>query len=157
MFGFGRSKIAALAVAGTALTAGVAWAAVDAAAVEQARAAHYKEIGKNFKAVRDQLKSGSPDLAVIRPAAHRIAELAPQVPTWFPAGSGPAAGIKTEAREDIWSHLPEFKAKAQTFADKAKALDAVAAKGDVAGLGPAATELGQACKSCHEQFRKEDH
>ena len=138
MSGIGRSKIAVLAAAGVILAAGAAWAAVDAAKVEQDREAHYKEIGKNFKAIRDQLKAGTPDLAVVRPAAHRIVELSADIPTWFPAGTGPKAGIKTEAKEEIWANFADFKAKAATLNQKAKALEAVAAKGDVAGLTPAA-------------------
>jgi cytochrome c556 len=149
--------MAVLAAAAVVMAAGAAWAAVDAAKVEQDREAHYKEIGKNFKAIRDQLKGGSPDLAVVRPAAQRIVELSAAIPSWFPAGTGPKAGIKTEAREEIWASFPDFKAKAANLNAKAKALDAAAAKGDVAALGPAANDVGQACKSCHELYRHEDH
>src|ERR1700757_997004 len=109
----GRSRIAAIVAAGAGLgVAGAAWA-LDAAAVEQAREAHFKEIGRNFKAARDELKKGAPDLAVVRASAHRIAEAAPQLPTWFPAGSGPQAGLKTEAKAEIWAKPDDFRAKAQ--------------------------------------------
>jgi cytochrome c556 len=156
MSGFGRSKIAIMAAAGFALAAGAAWAAVDAAAVEKDRAAHFKEIGRNNKAIHDELKKPAPDLAVVRASAHRIGELAGQLPSWFPAGSGPKAGIKTEAREEIWANFPDFKSKAATLATRAKALEAAAGK-DVAAATQATMELGQACKSCHEQYRHEDH
>jgi cytochrome c556 len=148
----------AIAAAVLALgAAGVAWAAVDAAAVEAARETHFKEIGRNNKAIRDQLKTDAPDLAVIGPAAHRIAELSVELPSWFPAGSGPRAGIKTEARPEIWAKLAEFKTKAANLGTRARAVEAAAGKGDKAAVAQAANELGQACKSCHEEFRHEDH
>jgi cytochrome c556 len=153
----GRPGIAAIVAAGVALgAAGAAWA-LDAAGVEQAREAHFKEIGRNFKAVRDELKKPAPDLAVVRAAARQIDELAPQLPTWFPAGSGPQAGIKTEAKAEIWAKPEDFHAKAQDLALRAKAFDGAAAKGDLGAVTQAQAELGQACKACHEEFRHEDH
>lgn len=153
----GRPGIVAIVAAGVALgAAGAAWA-LDAASVEQARTAHFKEIGRSFKAARDELQKSAPDLAVVRAAAHRIDELAPQLPTWFPAGSGPQAGLKTEVKAEIWAKPEDFRTKAQDLAARAKAFDGAAGKGDLGAVTQAQAQLGQACKACHEEFRHEDH
>ena len=124
----GRSRIAAIVAAGVALgVAGATWA-LDAAAVEQAREAHFKEIGRNFKAVREELQKSAPDLAVVRAAAHQIDALAPQLPTWFPAGSGPQAGLKTDAKAEIWAKPEDFRGKAQDLTLRAKAFEVAAGK-----------------------------
>lgn len=140
------------------LVAAVATAAVAATPAQliAARQAHYKEIGKSFKAIMDELHKDSPDVAVIRPAAHTIATLTPQIPTWFPAGTGPEAGVKTGALPVIWTKNAEFKTDADKVAAAAKDLDAAAASGDVAKIKAAAMTTGGACKSCHDTFRKKE-
>src|SRR5215210_4861034 len=66
-----------------------------------------ERIGKAVKAVGRELKAGAPDLATIRSSAATIAGLAPKVPSWFAAGTGPDVG-KTEARQEIWRKPEDF-------------------------------------------------
>jgi len=54
-------------------------------------------IGKANKAIRDSFDSGSPNPAVIRPNAAKLADLAQKSSGWFHAGTGPELG-KTGAR-----------------------------------------------------------
>jgi len=131
-------------------------AAADVASVIQTRQTHYKEIGKATKAIIDQLKSPTPAVPVIQAAAKQIDALAPEVPSWFPAGSGPTAGVKTQAKADIWAKPDEFKRDAAAFADAAHKLDIVAAGGDLSAIRTQAQALGQTCKTCHEAFRQRD-
>jgi len=147
--------MASVAVAVAAVVAAGA-AAADALSVLQARQAHYKEIGKAAKALGEQLKSGAPSLPVVQAAAKQIDALAPQVPSWFPAGSGPAAGVKTQAKAEIWAKPDEFKHDAATFAEAAHKLDLVAASGDLGAIRAQAQAMGQTCKTCHEAFRERD-
>ena len=42
------------------------------------------------------------------------------------------------------------------FQDAAGSFDAVVASGDMSGFGDALEELGQACKSCHDEFKADD-
>jgi len=144
----------AVAAVTAVVTAGAA--AADVASVIQARQGHYKEIGKAAKALSEQLKSGSPSLPVVQAAAKQIDALAPQVPSWFPVGSGPAAGVKTQAKPEIWAKPDEFKRDAGAFADAAHKLDLVAASGDLSAIRAQAQTMGQTCKTCHEAFRQRD-
>ena len=141
---------ATLCIATTAL-------ALDAAAVEKARSDYFHSLGKSFKGLRDQLQQGSPDAAALKAYAADIAKVAPNLPAQFPAGSGPASGVKTEAPANIWSDSAGFKKDADGLASAANALNAAAQGGNIDAVKAAAGNLGQACKTCHTTFRKEDH
>lgn len=150
---------AELAEAGNAsAAAGEANAAApaDPAEVIKAREAHYKEIGKAMKGIGDELKKSAPDVKVIQANAATIDRLAPQVPGWFPAGTGPEAGVKTEARAEIWTKPEEFSAAATNFATAARQFNATAQTGDIAAIGAAMKQLGGSCKGCHDKFRTEE-
>jgi cytochrome c556 len=123
---------------------------------QKARHDHYHELGDAFKVVRDQSRSGKPDLAKVRTAAKVVSEAAAQQEKWFPAGSGPEAG-KTQALPEIWSKPAEFKAAMKLFSDNAPKLQAAADSGDAAAIKTAFGEVGKACKNCHEKFRAEEH
>ncbi len=131
-------------------------AAADVAGVVQARQGHFKEIGKAAKAMSEQLKSPTPSVPLIQASVKQIDALAPQVPSWFPAGSGPAAGVKTQAKAEIWAKPDEFKRDAAAFGDAAHKLDLVAAGGDLSAIRAQAQVMGQTCKTCHEAFRQRD-
>jgi cytochrome c556 len=130
--------------------------ATNPAEVIKAREAHYKEIGKAMKGIGDELKKSAPDVKVIQANAATIDRLAPQVPGWFPAGTGPESGVKTEARAEIWSKPQDFSAAAANFATAAKQFNATAQTGDLAAIGAAMKQLGGSCKGCHDKFRNED-
>jgi cytochrome c556 len=138
------------------ITGGLAGAvaAADMAGVVKARQAHYKQIGKDAKAINDGLGSASPNMAAIAGYAREIDQLAPQIPSWYPAGSGPEAGVKTAALPAIWEKPADFTAAAAGFAAEARKFDAVAASGDAAAARAEFANLGKACKTCHDQFRK---
>ncbi len=131
-------------------------AAADVVSVIQARQTHYKEIGKAAKAMSEQLKSPTPALPVIQAAAKQIDALAPQVPSWFPPGSGPEAGVKTQAKAEIWAKPDEFKRDSAAFAEAAHKLDLIVAGGDLSAIRAQAQVMGQTCKTCHEAFRQRD-
>lgn len=139
----------------TNAVANAAAPATDPSEVIKAREVHYKEIGKAMKGIGDELKKSAPDVKVIQANAATIDRLAPQVPGWFPAGTGPEAGVKTEARAEIWTKPQEFSAAATNFATAAKQFNATAQTGDVAAIGAAMKQLGGTCKGCHDKFRDE--
>jgi cytochrome c556 len=147
-----RSSIWTSAGLVLALTAG-AVAAADMASVIHDRQGHYKQIGKAAKGIYDTLNSPSPDVAAIQADAKIIDQLAPQIPTWFPAGSGPEAGVKTAAKAEIWAKPADFKAAAEGLAAEAHKFDQVAAGGDLTAIRAEYGALGKACKTCHDQFR----
>ena len=117
---------------------------------------NFERIGDAFKSVTDELKKASPDLAVIRTGAATINGLAPQVATWFPAGSGPDDGIKTDALQTVWTKPEEFKQAAARFTDASAQFTALTQADDLAAIGKGAQDLGASCKNCHDSFREKD-
>lgn len=117
---------------------------------------NFEAIGDAAKVIADQLKASAPDVAKIQAAAATINGFAPKVPGWFPAGSGPADGIKTDALQAIWEKPAEFKAETDKFTAEAAKFDALAKSGDVAAIGEGMKALGGTCKSCHDKFREEE-
>ncbi|HEY5008709.1 MAG TPA: cytochrome c [Caulobacteraceae bacterium] len=142
----GAAVALALAAAGAALAA-------DMAGVIQARQTHYKAIGAASKGIYDELNKPAPQATVIQGYAHQLNTLAPQIPTWFPVGSGPEAGVKTQAKAEIWSQPAAFKTAADGFAAAAHHFDATAAAGDIGAIRAEYPTLTKACGNCHTQFR----
>lgn len=128
-------------------------AAENAAASIRARQTHYKQIGKSMKAIGDELKASEPSLQEIRMNAAQIAEFAPQVLSWFPAGSGAEAGLETRAKQEIWADPQGFARAAQRFILMSEQFHDVTQTGDLTAIRAAQERLGASCKSCHDDFR----
>ena len=114
-----------------------------------------EDIGDATKLVGRELKKDQPDVTAIQGAAAKIATLAPQVPAWFPAGTGPDIG-KTHAKPAIWEKPEDFASKARDFEAAAKTFDAAAKSGDVAAIRSSFADLGKTCKACHDPYRAKD-
>lgn len=132
--------------------------AVTAAAADQvtARQKNFKQVGGASKAMADEFKKAQPSVQVLQANAKTIAALAPQVPRWFPKGSGPESGAKTKALPLIWQNTAGFNKAAGNFAAAARNLNAAAATGDAAKIRTAFTAVGGTCKGCHDTFRSKD-
>ena len=126
-----------------------------ALALMKQRHESYEEIGDAMKAISRELKGDKPDLVKVRAGAATIAELAPKVPGWFPAGTGPDVG-KTEARAEIWQKPEDFAAKAAEFEKVALAFNTAAQGTDLAAIRAAHANLGKSCKGCHDLYREEE-
>ena len=152
-----RKHLIAFGLAGTALVCGtiIATAATPAQTISL-RKGNFKEMGGSFKTVNDEIKSGSPNLAVVRPAARDIATRARATVNLFPRGTGTEAGVTTRALPIIWTNANQFVQAQRNLISAADALNAVAVSGNTAALPAAAKALGATCKSCHEQFRESD-
>jgi cytochrome c556 len=138
---------------GAAVAAGGAMAQSAGAQAVAARQANFKQLGGAFKSLNDQLKAGKPDLAVIKASAQKMRDLAAQEATWFPAGSGPEAGVKTGARPEIWSDAAGFAAAVKLLQAETTKLAAVAASGDLAAVKAQVQPTGKACSNCHDKYR----
>lgn len=146
---------AALAIAAGAT--GV-FAATSASDVIAARQAHYKDLGKAFKAINDQLKTPAPDLTVIKANAPTVTALGQQQyrETWFPAGTQAGQGLQTAANAAIWKNPADFDAKRADFAKASSTYADIAAGGDLEAIKAATAEVGKTCKGCHETYRDKD-
>ena len=127
----------------------------QALALMKERHENYEKIGDAMKVIGRELKAESPDLAQVRSNAATIADLAPKVPSWFPAGTGPDVG-KTEARAEIWQKPEDFAAKAKDFREAAIAFNGAAQGSDLAAIRSAQANLGKSCKGCHDLYREKD-
>lgn len=117
---------------------------------------NFEEIGKSFKAIRDQLRSGEADMAVISSSARTIDDLAKQLHTWFPEGTGPETGIETEAKAEIWQDKDNFNAAAKKLVEESGKFVALTETGDPSKVAGGVRSLGGACKNCHDSYRVEE-
>jgi cytochrome c556 len=117
----------------------------------------FRELGAAFKAVHDALQGSSPQTILLQMSARQIVQSSHDIYGWFPAGSGPESGLKTKAKAEIWSDPAGFKKAQDGLAAEATAFQAAAASNNIDIIQSEAAKLGQACKSCHEQFRTEGH
>ena len=113
---------------------------------------NYEKMGDAMKLVSRQLKGETPDLVAIRAGARTIATFAPQIPSWFPPGTGPDVG-KTEAKAEIWQKPEDFAVKAAAFNKAASEFYGAAQGNDLAAIRAAHGEVGKACKACHDPYR----
>jgi cytochrome c556 len=126
------------------------------ATIAKARQDHYKEIGKASKAMRDELMKPSPDIAVFVTSSKTIEDLAKQIPTWFPPGTGRDVVPKSEALPVIWQRPDEFKKDDEGLVSAAHVLNIAARSGKLDEVKAALPALGQACKTCHTTFKAKD-
>jgi cytochrome c556 len=69
----------------------------------------------------------------------------------FPPGSGIG---ETRAKAEIWQKWADFEKAVKAFQDATGKLVEAADSGDMAAVGAAMGNLGQACGGCHKPFRK---
>ncbi|HTU13497.1 MAG TPA: cytochrome c [Allosphingosinicella sp.] len=145
-----------LVTAAVAAFCGVAYAqrpAPNAAQTIQSRQASYKQMAAAQKAIGDQLRAGSPDIAQIRQRAAFLADRSVHVLRWFPRGTGPETGIRTRAKSEIWSDGAGFQRAGANFVVAARALNRAAASGDIARIRAAFPAVGRTCGACHDGYR----
>jgi len=148
---FLATAVAALAMAGSlAATPAAAPSPQNAIAVRQAG---FKKMGAAMKALNEQLKSNAPDKSAMVAAAQTIAPTAREQAKLFPAGSGPAAGIKTDALPNIWTDRGTFDAQMNKLLVESAKLVAVTNGGDTDAIRAQAKATGGVCAGCHRQFR----
>jgi len=139
------------------MVAGAATLAVaDASSVIKERQAHYKQIGADTKGIHDELNKPAPDMAVIQSDAKQVDGLIPQIPSWFPKGTGPEAGVKTGAKPEIWTDPAGFAQAASAAAAEAHKFDSVAQGGNAEAIRAEFLNLGKACFGCHSKYRAKD-
>ena len=130
---------------------------VDVATIMHDRHERYEQIGKAMKGIGRELKADSPSVTVIRQHAALIARYAPQIPSWFPAGTGPETGRRTRAKAEIWSDPRTFHQRAEALRTQADRFDQAARGGNIDAIRVAQPGLADACKNCHDRFRAPEH
>lgn len=146
-----RTSIMGLTAAALVLSAGAAFAALDADSAIKYRKGVFEAIGGHFGSVIAGLKS--PELAVdMLPHAEALAVSA-KLP-WKAFGPGTDKGSeKTTAGPKIWSDAAGFKAAAAKFEIATAELLAAVKTKDNAKIAAAVQATGATCKNCHEGYR----
>jgi cytochrome c556 len=153
-----KMGILGLAAAAAATTAVVAQPAPptpeqQAANATVTRQAVFKLLGWNMDPMAGMLRGTVEfDAAVVQTNAHNIAGLAPMIPDLF-ANDTREFDVETKAQDRIWTSKADFDMKAAALAEAATAAAEAAAGGDAAATRAAIGRIGQACGSCHDDFR----
>jgi cytochrome c556 len=130
--------------------------APSAQATVDLRRANFKKMGGAMKVLKDQIASGSPSKPATVAAAQTINSIARGQAALFPAGTGPGAGVKTDALPAIWSQKPVFDAQMNKLVGESAKLIAAANTGNTAALTAQFKATGGVCGECHKQFRHDD-
>ena len=118
-----------------------------------ARHDNFKAQGVAFKTILDELKKDAPDKALISANAIKLKTSSMALPSWFPKGSGPESGVKTDAKAEVWSDAAGFAAAANRLQVETSKFQQIAAAGDIGAIKAGTRALGGACKNCHDKYR----
>ena len=151
-------RMVCLALALIAGSAAPGLAQIDPMNPVEMRKRGFADMGAAFKAINDQMKRPEPIMMLVKAYAQQMVRYSKEpVPTvWFPAGSGPAPGIKTAAKPEIWEKPDDFRKLWAAYGVQAERLYAAASARDAAAVKQAVKDTGAACAACHKAFRKED-
>jgi cytochrome c556 len=105
-------------------------------------------VGGHMQAAVDIIRGKVSHASQLPIHAGALAELAEIAPSLFPEGSEGG-----DALPEIWSNPDDFAERLTAFQEAAADFDAAVATGE--DIGPAVQALGQACKGCHDNYRKE--
>jgi len=144
------TAVATLAIGGSGAAAPAPLSPQSAITVRQAG---FKKMGAAMKALNEQLKSGAPAKGPVAAYAQTIAATAREQGRLFPAGSGPTAGIKTDALANIWTDRATFDAQMTKLVAETGKLAAVTGGNDMDAIRAQAKTTGAVCAGCHRQFR----
>jgi cytochrome c556 len=122
----------------------------------KARQDNFKAMGRSMKMIGDELKKDAPAFAVIRREAAALEKAGARIGKYFPKGSGPEAGVKTEALPAIWQKPADFRAATANLNHATKGLRTAAAGTDASKVRTAVGATFGTCKACHEKFRLDD-
>lgn len=110
-----------------------------------------QSIGANIGAISDVLKHSLPYQQNIEAHAAQINRAAALIPSAFEENV--SEGL-TDAKPVVWDEWEEFEEYAGDLESASAELAEVAADGDAAAIGAQVKKLGDACKQCHDEFRK---
>ena len=143
--------IAAIACVGTALPAAAQFAKPEDAV--KYRKAAFTVMAAHFGRVAAMANGRVPFDAKAAASNAEIATLVSSLPfAGFIDGSDKG---DTKAKPEIWTERDKFNASATKMQDEMAKLNAAAKTGDIGAIKTAVGGVGQACKGCHDTYRKE--
>ena len=118
----------------------------------EARQAAMMLSGVAMGSIKAAIDAGQP-IAGQRFPTRALSRWAHAVPGAFPAGSGAEAGVRTNAKPEIWSDRAGFDARAADFAAAADRLAELAAGEDPAAFAAQWAVVRASCQSCHDGYK----
>lgn len=152
-------KLKHFAVAGiVAALSASAFAQMKVEDAIKVRQAGYRFMGWNMGRIDASLKGEFKKDEVIK-AANAIAAIANSgMGALFPVGSDKGVGFHdTHVKPEFFQNMAKVGELAGNFNKEANELAKVAASGDKETVKVQYGKLGQTCKACHDDFRKNDH
>lgn len=123
-------------------------------AAADARQSLLKVTSWNMAPLGDMLRNKAPfDAAVVQKNAARIAQLGAMIPDAFSVDTHKATGLKTKAREGIWTSKADFDARANDLVKAANDAADAAKSGDKGATLKALGAVGKSCGACHDTFK----
>lgn len=153
-----KSLVVAIAACASAcLLAGAAGAQGTPSRADQLvryRQSMYNVLGVNFTQMGAMIQGKAPyDAKDFAMRAQRVAFIAKMLPEGFVAGS--ETGKPTDAKPELWRNRAEFDRLLKDMQSKVSALSNTASTAtSVADVKSAFGAAGQACKNCHDKFRR---
>jgi len=105
-------------------------------------------VGTSVGQIRDGLEYG-PELTAV---AQGLQALTRDIPALFPEGTDFG---ETNAKAEIWENWDEFEQRAADTREAVDGFAAAVAQGDRREMLRAFKAMGDSCKACHEDFRRE--
>lgn len=149
-----KMKFAVVALAG--LLATTAFAEMKTEDAIKFRQSGYGFMAWNMGRIKANLE-GNFNKDEVAKAANAIAVVSNSgMGSLYVAGSDKGTGWKeTRVKSEFFKQQEEVGKLAKAFNVAANELDKVAATGDAAAIKAAFGKTGEACKACHEKFRKD--
>ena len=129
----------------------------EPAAIAKYRHAAFSGMGKHMRVLGMYAKG-----QVVLPKADIVAHAkalqstGPLMANWFPDGTGPAAGVSTDALDTIWKDKAGFKTAIDNYKAATDKLVNKAEAGEKEAIVTAFKGVGKTCGGCHDTFRKDD-
>ena len=136
----------------TVLTLAVSTQVFAQADVIQKRQDAMKANSAAAKAIKGAVETK--DYATVEAKAKDIMGTADKIVSLFPKGSTTG---KTKAKPEIWEKPDDFSKAAKNLSKAADELASAAKAGNAADVDVKVKALGEACNSCHKQFRAEKY
>jgi cytochrome c556 len=134
------------------LTLAVSTQAFAQADVNEKRQQLMKSQGAAAKAIKGAVETK--DYATVEAKAKDIMGTADKIVSSFPKGSTTG---KTKAKPEIWEKSDDFSKAAKNLNKAASELASAAKAGNADDVDVKVKALGEACNSCHKQFRAEKY
>jgi cytochrome c556 len=152
--------------------------AQDGTELVKERIEYFRELGTEFKRIRDEIKATSPDLARIQDSAQAIRMRGAEMLRWFPPGSEPPQEVpkswldtiagwfssddkivlpeeeRSHAKHTVWTEPAKFREDHDKFQREADQMWQSAKEGRIGDISTQFGRLGQTCNVCHNTFRE---